>query len=274
MKRTLVIFSMMVFLGNSYSQMKPEAGTIGFSFDVTGLAAVTFNNFGASAISGQPIADPGTTGLLPATVDALVPQSMLFGRYYISSSMAIRAGLGINSMNTKTNDVDSTGNPGQIMTTDMSMGAFSFGLNAGIEKHFATSAAKLDPYAGAQISFAMLGKINAESVANTSDQTTTPVVFGDVTTVTHEWDGGTGFGLDLIAGFNYFFSDFFALGAETSWGFGSAGVGGAWTMNTHVDLNDPAVTDPVDVSDRAEFKVSTSGFRVAATGGIYASIFF
>lgn len=265
---TVLMLAFATTNAQSNTPMKPDAGSFGMGFNITGLFNVAFANWANSSLGTQPLPDAGNTGLLPATVGALVPQQMLFGRYYLSQDLAIRAGLGINSTNAKFVTTDSTGLPDQIATTTNQLSAFSFGLNAGVEKHMATESKRLDPYVGGQISFAMLGKIkNVNTVESTTD-------LGALTETTDEWDGGLGFGIDVLGGFNYFFSDNFAIGAEMSWGFHTVSVGGTWTTMTTVSPNDPAVTPPADVMNTADAKVSVSGFSVGSTAGVNASIFF
>ena len=252
----------MCFASFGFSQLKPEAGSIGLGFRINGIANTAFSNWGNTGLSGMTMSDP--LGILPGggSVDALVPQEMFFGRYYLSSDMALRVGLGINSISTKGNTVDSVGTA--ITTTDTKMSAFSFGLNVGVEKHFASAAEKLDPYMGVQVGFSSLGAIKMETNSNTNSD---PAVSS---TDVIEMAGGSAFGLDLIAGFNYFFTDNFSLGAEFSWGYGTASLGGDYTQNT----SNTAGATTVNSEVRGTAKVSAGGLRVGSTTGVNASIFF
>lgn len=258
-------FALIAVLGLStaaQAQLKPEAGSMGFGFRINGIANTALTNWTNTGLAGESIVDP--LGLLgaPTAVTDLVPQEMFFGRYYISSDLAIRVGLGINSLSFKTEDTDTV--VATPTTSDTKTSAFSFGINAGVEKHFASAAAKLDPYAGAQISFASLGAVKQE--ANTEVGGTSPITINQVNSLS----GGSSFGIDLLGGFNFFFTDNFALGAEFGWGFHSTKMGGEYTTETSVTNAGTTVT----TSGEGTSTVSHSGFRVGSTAGVNASIFW
>jgi hypothetical protein len=244
------------------AQLKPEAGSIGFGFRINGIANTAFTNWTSTGLAGQDIVDP--LGLLgaPTSVTDLVPQEMFFGRYYIASDLAIRVGLGINSASMTSEDTDTVVATPTVSTSKTS--AFSFGITAGVEKHFASAADKLDPYAGAQLSFASLGGVNQESTTEVGG--TSPVTVNQV----NELPGGSSFGFDLLGGFNFFFTDNFALGAEFSWGFHSTKMGGDYTTETSVTNAGTTVI----TTGSGNSTVGQSGFRVGSTAGVNASVFF
>ena len=245
------------------AQLKPEAGSVGLGFKVSGLANVAFNNWGNTGLDGMVLPDPdGNISLTGFDIGAMVPQQMMFGRYYLSSDLALRVGLGINSMSSKMSAVDSSG--AFITTTEDNWSAFSLGIGAGVEKHFASAASRLDPYAGAMINYSMIGGITREMTSNTNSDPATSM------TATYDISGGSAFGIDLIGGFNYFFSDNFAVGAEMSWGYGSGSVGGEWNSTEVVTNGGTSAT----VNRTGEEKWSGGGFRVGSTAGVNASIFW
>jgi opacity protein-like surface antigen len=260
-----VIFACIVALGLSsaaQAQLKPEAGSVGFGFRINGIANTALTNWSNTHLAGQSLVDP--LGLLgaPTAVTDLVPQEMFFGRYYIASDLALRVGLGINSLSAKTSSTDTI--IATPTTTDTKTSAFSFGINLGVEKHFASAAEKLDPYAGAQLSFASLGAVKQTAESNTGG--TSPFS----STVNNSIAGGSSVGFDLLGGFNYFFTDNFALGAEFSWGYHSVKMGGDYT--TESSFTSGGVTTTASGAGNATR--SQSGFRVGSTAGVNASIFF
>ena len=261
-KLSLTLMALALTATGMFAQTKPEAGSVGLGFRVTGLANVAFGNFMTTGLNGAPINDQ--LGILPAgtTVSDLVPQEMLFGRYYLSSDLALRAGLGINSLSNKIESTDSIFDA--VTVAEQKTSAFSFGVSVGIEKHFASAAGRLDPYAGAQIGFGMLGAIKQTYSDNTNSDPATS------TEISREWDGGSAFNVDLLAGFNYFFSDNFAIGAEMSWGFGSVSTGGDYLETTTATAGGTSVTS----EQRGAYKWGVSGFRVGSTAGVNASIFW
>lgn len=252
----------------SKAQMKPEAGDMSLGFKVTGLAGVSFLNWSQTGLGGQVINDP--LGILPpgTTVSTLIPQNTLFGRYYLSSDLALRVSLGINSVSESSTSVDSVFIPERgIETIDSKMSGFSWSLGAGIEKHFATSASRLDPYAGAHFNIAMLGNLKMET--NTDDSFVTAANNFSVTDNV-VWSGGSAWNFDLIGGFNYFFSDNIAIGAEVSWGYMGMGIGGEYTEDVSVTVGGTTTT----TKTIGESKTSASGFRVGSTSGVNFSIFW
>lgn len=244
------------------AQLKPEAGSIGFGFRINGIANTAFTNWTNTGLGGEDIVDP--LGLLgaPTSVSDLVPQDMFFGRYYISSDLAVRVGLGINSTSMKTSEVDTV--IATPTTTETSTSVFSFGINAGVEKHFASAAEKLDPYAGAQLSFGSIGGVKQSQSVEVGG--TSPVSG----LVENELPGGSHFGFDLLGGFNFFFTDNFALGAEFSWGFHSVKMGGDYTTTTTTTSGGTTVI----TTGSGNATRGWSGFRVGSTAGVNASVFF
>ena len=84
-------------------------------------------------------------------------------------------------------------------------------------------------------------------------------------------DGGFNFGLNFIAGFNYFFAERISIGAEINLGYLFSSTGG--------DVSDRRVTTPVSGAEVTSFsssksKASSKGFNVNSTGGLMLSFFF
>lgn len=262
---------------NNDKPLKPQQGTIGLGFDISGLASVAFSNWGASGngLSDAMLAMPTSGPTLPVMyVSDLVPQQMLFGRYYLADDVALRMGLGINSTNQTVSETSYSGpDTFQTATTDEStLKAFSFGVGVGVEKHFMTEAKRLDPYGGIHVTFASIGKINA----TTSSDINLPDTLTDTFTMYEaNLAGGTSFGAGLLAGFNYFFSDHFALGAELYWGFQSVNMGGDWDDKSTVEYSGPsAPANPDPVTSKGTYTSKTSGFGVGSSAGVTASIFW
>lgn len=266
MKRFLLFTLLCLCTGLfTQAQLKPQGGSVGLGFRVTGLFNVGLFNFQSSGLSGADFNDPTPNGAFFGieTIDEIVPQQMVFGRYYVTSDIAVRLGLGINNISAKTTAVDSL-LPNQITTTNTKLSAFSFGLSVGGEKHFASAASRLDPYVGLQFDFGRVGTLKNET---SEEVTPDPIQINEVVT---ELDGGSSFGVNAIAGFNYFFTDNFALGGEFSWGYNTMSVGGDWVENSTTSN----AGNVVESQQSGTAKSSTGGFRVGSTSGINASIFF
>jgi hypothetical protein len=226
------------------SAQKPEAGDIGVSLNLTGL----INNIALSA---------------PSDVNG---NSTLMLRYYLSENMAVRIGFGITSMGTKTESADSNKfGPQSLTNSESSLKRMDIHFSPGIEKHF-EGTEKLDPYAGVGLTIGLVGKTKFDS-----SYTTTASAGTATGTYNMEAAGGTSIGFNLILGFNYFFSEKIAIGAETSWGFNSTSSGGEWTSTS---VNTPVGGTTTTVNDKGTAKTKMGGLGVMSTAGITLSYFF
>ena len=171
-------------------------------------------------------------------------------RMFNSESSAIRVGFSVSGG--KVTEVMSQAVPSEIdakvtipelYSTDKS---FGFSLRPGYEKHFAGTD-RLSPYVGAELIFAMTSKTYTEeyhtgnSAANIGDPA------NHSTWTAERKDGTTTFGLNAVAGADFYFADNFYLGVELGLGFQnvkqkdveiSVSDENAWLLSgqvTHVD---------------------------------------
>jgi hypothetical protein len=123
---------------------------------------------------------------------------LIKGRYFLSSDLAIRAGIGLGFGGDKTY----TNPANDDYTKDSS---FRLSIAPGIEKHFGSE--KFKVYLGGEIPF---------STYSTKVETKT----GTTTTESKNINGGyTGIGLNFVGGFDYYVFDNFYVGAEFAPGF-------------------------------------------------------
>jgi opacity protein-like surface antigen len=137
-------------------------------------------------------------------------------RTFNSEASAIRVGLflGGTTDKTVTMQAEESGDPDQpeLYTTDRSM---SISIRPGYEKHFAGTD-RLSPYVGAELAITLNNMSTEEemwTVINSDGDT------GVATTTTK--DGSTTFGVNLLAGTDFYFADNIYLGAEMGFGFQS-----------------------------------------------------
>ncbi len=145
-------------------------------------------------------------------------------RMFNSESSAIRIGFNIGGTNN--NEVysqqDKTeGSDGAVVILpelNQSMQTFNFGIRPGYEMHFAGTD-RLSPYVGAELLFAMESSTLTREFhnANNADDVTKPENW-------QTWDmsvknGSSTFGLNAVAGVDFYFVDNFYLGAEINLGF-------------------------------------------------------
>lgn len=135
-------------------------------------------------------------------------------RLFNSEASAIRIGLFLGGSTTKdvTMQAEESGDPDQpeLYTTNKSM---DISLRPGYEKHFAGTD-RLSPYVGAELALT----IHSESM----EEEMWTVINADfdtgVATRTVK-DGSTTFGLNILAGTDFYFADNIYLGAELGFGF-------------------------------------------------------
>jgi len=270
MKKIMIIIAVVATVSGASAQNFPEAGTSGLGFNVTGISNVMFGNFGSTAISGAPISDPAfVLEGYPVTIDALIPQNTLMYKRYYENGLASRLTLGINSISISTFMGDSTGFPLEYAETDEKVSGFTFGLGAGLEKHMETSATKVDPYLGAEIMFAMLTGVDYSLSSDITGDGYSTSFTQDVA-----YPGGLGFALNVLGGFNYFFSDNISIGGEVGLGFAMLNSGGEWTNDMESTFTTGGVTTTTTAADRGEYKNSLSGVNVNSYGGVNLIVYW
>jgi opacity protein-like surface antigen len=145
-------------------------------------------------------------------------------RMFNSESSAIRIGFNIGGTNN--NEVYSQqdkpeGSDGAVVILpelNQSMQTFNFAIRPGYEMHFAGTD-RLSPYVGAELMYAMQSSTTTREFhnANNADDQSKPENW-------QTWDmtvknGSSMFGLNALAGVDFYFVDNFYLGAEINLGF-------------------------------------------------------
>ncbi len=255
---------------SAFAQNLPKAGYSGLGFSITGLSNVIFSNFGSTAISGAVIQDPlGVLGGYPVTLDNLIPQSTIMYKRYYENGLASRFSIGVNSLSSTTFAGDSTGIVLEYAESEQKISGFSFGLGAGLEKHIETTASKVDPFLGAEVMFAMLSGVKSTTTVDVNSENSTSNYINDVV-----YPGGIGFSLNLLGGFNYFFSDNISIGGEVGLGFDMMNSGGEWTSDAEYNYTSGGTTTTTLSSSRGEYHNNTSGFNVNSYGGVNLIVYW
>lgn len=271
MKR--IVFSLVLFFGFAASvsaqeptaeRIKPAGGDFGLGFKITGLSNINFSEWDNDHFA--------------------IPQ--LLGRYYISDKFALRGRLGLDMKNVSSRYAyrDPEDQPINSIISDTLIDTkntnTSLSFFPGIEYHLASPATKIDPYIGFEAGISYMGattdivttKVKKYDKSNNSQQTLDYFV-----TNTHVTPGGIGFGGNLILGFNYFFSDNFALGAEYTLGTVYTAIGGNVKHTTTGYINYPqntSLNDPQDYSHEYEMLDYNMSTKVRSTGGVNISVFW
>jgi hypothetical protein len=260
---------------------KPIAGNMGLSFRLTGISSTGFNSF---------------------DVNNFTKSNELLFRYYVTPKIALRGTLGVQTQNDKFNTKKDTTYAFQSVTkptqtgidvalsstSDSSIKSSGFSFSPGIEYHLGSSP-KLDPYVGAQIGFGYVGATTAiykeATTANFKGGNgfSPKVIYDYKVDRTSVTPGGIQFALNLLGGFNYFFSDHIAIGAEYSIGLNNSKLGGVSTIKGTETLSnipgDDATAVPVNslnkkIDQSQTISSTVGGLNTRATGGIILSVFF
>ena len=226
---------------NANKQYKPIEGDYGLTFSLTGL----INNIALSNVK-----------------DELHNDAFLL-RHYLKDDLALRFGFGLKSLNHKFSTFDSVGTA-QVQF-DSTFKRTDIYFAPGVEKHLVGSE-KLDPYMGAQL---VLGNIGRSKMNGTRSVTDTIGI--DKLNIVAERDGGFAVGLNLIAGFNYFFTPRLSIGAEYVVGFINNRTGGDWTT---VTIDTPKSGSGSTRRQQGTDIITENVLKVSSTAGITLSYFF
>ncbi|MEM7369409.1 MAG: hypothetical protein AAF587_12475 [Bacteroidota bacterium] len=245
------------------AQIKPVAGDISLGFQITGLGTIAIQQWNHDAFD--------------------IPEVM--GRYYISDRIALRTRLGVQLQNASAEFSDSYIDlvrfpEGQQIDTAAvsSTSGFGLSLTPGAEYHLTADASKLDPYVGVELMFGFKGATATEldQVLERRALDGTRLYKEDLNIKT-QTDGGIAAGFNLLGGFNYFFSEKIAVGAEYSIGFGYKREGGDVRIATTGSLfPESNPTQVVSVDETVIFQSFTSSANLlsGSTVGVNLSIFW
>lgn len=259
-----IVFSLLVFLGIAASvsaqteRIKPVAGDMGLGFKVSGIADVKISDW--------------------KTDHFAIPQ--LLYRYYVSDKFAVRAGLGLNLSNKSYSSKYENRPVGGILTTKVdssyTIKNTIFSIDPGVEYHLGSPATKVDPYLGVVLGISMKGKteVTDHQVRSEYNNSTTSYNSQSDITVRTVTPGGMGFGGSLVCGFNYFFSDNFAIGAEYMLGYNTVTTSGTTEISTTGFSGVPGSVTPINQINSWTTKNTESLGSIRSTGGVNLSVFW
>jgi hypothetical protein len=177
-------------------------------------------------------------------------------RMFNSESSAIRVGFNIGG-GKATNVRVQPAELGTVTTPELysTRGNFNFSIRPGYEKHFAGTD-RLSPYVGAELAFTMGSSSHTEEYhSGNSDATVADPANWSTWTIERK-EGSTTFGLNALAGVDFYFADNFYLGVEMTLGFASTkqkdseiSVSDENAFVRYVAAVDPSFDDMLDVVD-------------------------
>ena len=137
----------------------------------------------------------------------------LKARYFLADDMVFRIGLDVR-IHSEKSEPDNANDPD--VQDEHKMSFTQFGIMPGIEKHFGNNE-RVSPYVGAEIGFTTKGA-SSEYTDNDANETTE---------YSGAWDMGgtqrgfTSFGVNILAGADFYFVKKFYMGAELGFGLES-----------------------------------------------------
>lgn len=136
-------------------------------------------------------------------------------RMFNSESSAIRLGIGVSSNTQKMATGTTTDGKTYMFDTEKT---FNFNISPGYEMHFAGTD-RLSPYMGAELALEMQKTTIESEYENpgTANSVETTTITGSATT--NNDLAYFAFGINLIAGFDYYFADKLYVGSEIGFGF-------------------------------------------------------
>lgn len=264
MKNLIIIALILIgFVQVGLSQNKPVAGDIGLGFRVTGLNNVSLREWNQDAFD--------------------TPEIM--GRYFISDKLAVRARLGANVSTTSTEFSDQYLDSvrfGQALLIDSATvtraSGATFSISPGVEYHLTADASRLDPYVGAEFLLGFKGETETEVDLDyqrvTADEIT---IYQEDLNSKINTAGGISVGFNLLGGFNYFFTEKIAIGAEYAIGYAYRRDGGdvrIATTGAIIPGGDPTDVIPVSQTEVFQELSTEASFFTGSTVGINFSIFW
>lgn len=145
-----------------------------------------------------------------------------------TSAWRINLFIGLNSKKEVTGQADTAHAMGSIGSTkpelDKTTSGMTITINPGYEKHFAGTE-NLSPYVGAELLFSMTtAKVEQDVVDDNHTSTSAATDWIKFTEVQKGKGAKTTFGVNLIAGIDYYIAKHLSLGAEFGFGFSTTSM--------------------------------------------------
>ncbi len=170
--------------------------------------------FASAPFSGSPLA---------------IPQIKY--RRFLSESLAFRVGLNLTMSSTSTPKAELSkvagAAPGTMVDILKKESSFGWEIAPGIEKHFAGTD-RLSPYVGAEL------RVAGKSTTLTQEAQAADGKINTTTTKNDKKGGFVAFGLNLVAGADFYFAKKVYLGGEFGYGFGFTSYSDMTVENTAV----------------------------------------
>jgi hypothetical protein len=259
-------------------EILPQAGDIAL-----GVNAVPILNFVGNTFNGNG----NNTYIGQNRFVSNLGNNVIFGKYMLSSSTALRAHLrvGINSFSNKNYVYDDTKNsPDSLVTDQVRVTNSQYTLGAGYEMR--RGFGRLRGFYGAEVFLGYgrnnqrtyqygnaFGALNAAPTSTTWDgngniQAENP----DAERVVNNRQGGTfSVGVRPFIGFEYYFAPRIAIGTEFGWGLGYSATGkGTSTVEFYESTSGNVLQNTIPVQGSGRWNIDTDNFN----GALFLMFYF
>ena len=235
-----------IFAQEKQDTLKPLKGDWGFVLNLTGLV----------------------DNISLGTRSDINNNNTVLAKYQLKDNRALRIGLGLYSKRENNFAADSisllSGNRAW-REVDSVETRFDFSVALGYELHF-EGTRRLMPYVGGELVVGRIGNTKIDATTEITDKLGTQRIKRII-----QQDGGMSFGVNVLAGFNYFFAEHISIGAEFNLGYFTRVQGG--------DQSESVVDTPVSGQQSSTFAktkggTSNRGFDVNSTAGLLLSFYF
>ncbi len=158
-------------------------------------------------------------------------------RYFLHDNLALRIGLGINysenvqnlTSTSVTSQTPPPSTPITVETGNRTISGFASGVSFGVERHF-KGTEKLSPYFGAEFLLTSTGAGMKDVLTGSANTNKMNVTVTGASSDTASWTsksdsystiggGKTSFGLRVLFGADYYFTNSIFIGGEMGWGY-------------------------------------------------------
>jgi hypothetical protein len=259
-------------------EILPQAGDIGL-----GVNAVPILNFVGNTFNGNS----NNTYIGQNKFVSNLGNNVIFGKYMLSSSTALRAHLrvGINSTTVRNYVYDDTKNsPDSLVTDQVRINNSQYILGAGYEMR--RGFGRLRGFYGAEVFLGYarnnqrtyqygnaFGAINAAPTSTTFDFNGNVQSEGsDAERLVNSRQGGTfSIGVRPFIGFEYYFAPRIAIGTEFGWGLGySATAKGTSSVEFFEATSGNVLQNTIPVQGRGSWNIDTDNFN----GALFLMFYF
>lgn len=267
-----ILFTTLLLCGIStgcFSQHSSGESLSGLGASATGIWTFVAGNYNNDLLAQPATDDPSSmmNAGLPVSVDALLPNNILFYKQLYDNGFAGRLGLWMSRISAS---AVSEGPAMQMeySTVHTSVSSMSFGFSGGMEKHMGLAASKMDPYFAADLVLSFMTGLKYNYIEDLSGEGVKSDSYVNHTDYSIEYPGGIGASLNMSVGFNYFFTNNLSIGGEAGAGLGAVRIGGDWVTDYTGTSTEGESTATSSMINNGDQENSLTGLSLNSFGSV------